>query len=448
MLKIRLVAIGLLITGIFIGFFAYGSIPGRTPALFASFPFALGLDLKGGTHLVYRADVSTLAGGDVADAMNSLQQVIERRVNLFGVSEPLVQVERSGLLNARTDERLIVELPGVTDIDQAVALIGETPLLQFKLLKKGEDLPNLSGVTTAGEMATHFEATKLTGRYLKNAQLVFDQTTREPQVSIQFNSEGSDIFAEITKANVGRILGIFLDGVPISLPVIRDEILGGRAEISGGFQAQEAKDLVRNLNYGALPVPIQLISTQTIGASLGGEAVERSIFAGLIGFALVAAFLLFWYRLPGLIAIIALCLYVALNLVLFKLIPVTLTAAGLAAFILSIGMAVDANILIFERMKEELLSGKNLSDSMHDGFTRAWLSIRDSNSSSIITAVILYWLGGTAIIKGFALVFAIGVLASMFTAITVTRTLLFSLGLGAKEHKGLARFLFGNGLEI
>ena len=450
MWKVRLAALGIFLFGVLVGLFVYssqfvGAVP-YTSAL-ARFPFALGLDLKGGTHLVYQADVSSVQGGDVADAMESLRQVIERRVNLFGVSEPLVQVERGGLLNATGAERLIVELPGVTDIDQAISLIGQTPLLEFKLLRK-EVQDKLTPESDAAAFLESFEETGLSGRYLKSAQLVFNPTTREPEVDIQFNAEGSDLFAQITKENVGEVLAIFLDGTPISLPVIQQEITGGRAQISGGFTPEEAKELARNLNYGALPVPISLLSTQTIGASLGEQAVGKSVFAGLLGFAFVSLFLLFWYRLPGVLAVLALALYVVLNLAIFKLIPVTLTAAGLAAFILSLGMAVDANILIFERMKEELMRGKSLDAAVREGFSRAWLSIRDSNLSSIITAIILYWLGGTPVVKGFALVFAIGVVTSMFTAITVTRTFLFALGLGLRERSSLVRFLFGNGLKF
>jgi len=443
MWKIRLAALGLILAAAGIGAFVY--LSEVKPASFVGrFPFVLGLDLKGGAHLVYRADISNLASGDVTSSMESLRGVIERRVNLFGVSEPLVQVERAGLLTGSPEERLIVELPGVTDVDKAIAMIGATPVLEFKLLKQGADLDSLSD---SEALKGAFEDTGLTGRLLSRASLEFDQNTGEPLVAIQFNEEGKALFAKITRENTGRTLAIFLDGVPISTPVIRESIPNGTAQIFGQFTPEEARTLVRDLNYGALPVPIELVSTQTIGASLGDEATARSVYAGLIGFALIAAFLMLWYRLPGLLAVIALVFYVCLNLALFKLIPVTLTAAGLAAFILSIGMAVDANILIFERMKEELRGGKLLNDAVREGFARAWLSIRDSNLSSIITAAILFWLGGTPIIKGFALVFVIGVLVSMFTAITVTRTLLFSLGLGLRKNEGAVRFLFGNGFS-
>jgi protein-export membrane protein SecD len=264
-------------------------------------------------------------------------------------------------------------------------------------------------------------------------------------VLLALNKEGEAIFAKLTKDNVGRVLAIFLDGAPISTPVIRQEITGGKAQISGGFTPLEAKELVRNLNYGALPVPIELVSTQTVGATLGDEATEAGVRAGLWSFLIIGIFLVLWYRLPGLLATLALAVYVALNLALFKLIPVTLTAAGIAGFILSLGMAVDANILIFERMKEELRRGRVLSDAIQEGFHRAWTSIRDSNISSIITAIILYYFASTPVIKGFALVFFIGVITSMFTAITASRTLLKALG--ASGSGKVSRFLFSSGIR-
>ncbi|MBX4198649.1 protein translocase subunit SecD, partial [Candidatus Parcubacteria bacterium] len=304
------------------------------------------------------------------------------------------------------------------------------------------DVSQASSTKTIYDIST---ATGLTGRLLSNAELVFNnQVGGEPIVSLQFNTEGSDLFAKLTREHTGEILGIFLDKEPISLPRINEEITGGKATISGGFTAPQARELVKNLNYGALPVPIELIGTQTIGPSLGSAAVAAGVKAGLWGIALVALFLILWYRLPGLIATLALIMYVILSLAFFKLIPVTLTAAGVAGFILSIGMAVDANILIFERMKEELKRGKSLHDSMHEGFHRAWLSIRDSNISSIITAIVLFWLG-TSAVKGFALTFGLGVLISMFTAITVSRTFLFALVSGKTGR--FPKFLFGSGIK-
>ena len=443
MWKVRIAALGILLAGFGVGFLVWQSEQSN------SRPFRLGLDLSSGAHLVYRADVSKVAPGEVNSAMSSLRDVIERRVNLFGVSEPIVQVEHAGFVSGATEERLIVELPGITDVNEAINAIGKTPILEFKLLKEDATPPETADQNT--DLTPYFEDTGLTGTYLKNAQLTFgDGTTQlpgEPVVLLNFNKEGGDLFEKITREHVGRYLAIFLDGVPISIPVIQEAIPGGTATVSGGFTPDEAKELVRNLNFGALPVPVELVSTQTIGASLGGEALTAGVRASLFGFAFVALFLILWYRLPGLLAGAALLIYAALMLALFKFIPVTLTAAGIAGFILSIGMAVDANILIFERMKEELLGGKNLGDAMRDGFARAWPSIRDSNSSSIITAVILFWLGTTSVIKGFALVFGLGVVVSMFTAITVSRTFLLSLGF-AGQVQGILRFLFGNGIRF
>ncbi len=436
MIFIRLGALVLLIVGSGIGWFVYEALQPEP-----SFPFRYGLDLAGGTHLLYEANTANVVEGDIASAMDTLRDVIERRVNIFGVSEPLVQVERGGVTGTG-EYRLIVELPGITNLSEAVGAIGETPLLEFMLL-------NDPMVDETGTSTVSFMATGLTGQYLSRAQLEFTSNqgfSNSPVISIAFNTEGAQRFKKITEENVGKQLAILLDGAPISSPTIQEVIPNGRATITGSFTPEEARDLVRNLNFGALPVPIELVSSQTVGASLGETALNQSVFAGLWGFVLVSLFLVLWYRLPGVISVVALILYVLLNLAIFQLIPVTLTVAGLAAFILSIGMAVDANILIFERTKEELARGKALSEALHEGFNRAWTSIRDSNLSSILTGIILYMMGGTAIIKGFALVFVIGVLVSMFTATTVTRTFLLALGVASKESK-VAKFLFGNGIS-
>lgn len=434
MWKKRISALILIILALVIGRFIWTSEVNKT-----NYAFKLGLDLKGGTHLVYEADTTKVS--DVSEAMNALRDTIERRVNLFGVSEPLVQVEEGGVLGVAGSERLVVELPGVTDVTKAVAQIGQTPTLDFRLVK---EFPGLTEEQIKQKTIDEiFIRTGLDGRYLKSAQIDFDQTTGEPKVLLNFNAEGTDLFAKITKENKDKILAIFLDGLPISTPVIRQEITGGKAEITGNFNIKEAKLLVRNLNYGALPVPISLVSTQTIGATLGEEATSAGVKSGVIAFLVIAAFLIFWYRLPGLLATIALAVYVVINLALFKVIPVTLTAAGIAGFILSLGMAVDANILIFERMKEELKKGKALDEAIREGFGRAWLSIRDSNLSSIITAIVLYMFASTSVIKGFALVFGIGVLTSMFTAISASRTLLYAMRF--RESK-FSRFLFSCGI--
>lgn len=453
MSKHRVISVILVIVFTLIGFFVYKSEkvdPSISPRL-AKYAFKYGLDLNGGTALTYRADVSKVKG-DVGEAMSSLRDVIERRVNLFGVSEPVVAVENPGVSSLSPDHKLIVELPGITDINEAIALIGKTPQLEFRLLR-----PEAKNFTeeelktkTADEM---FAQTGLDGHLFSSAQLQFTQAgtgqiSGEPIVAISWNDEGGELFSKITRENKGEILAIFLDGKVISSPVIRDEIRDGKAIISGGFTADEARSLVRDLNYGALPVPVELISTQTIGASLGSDAKSAGVKAGVAGFALLVAFLILWYRLPGFIASISLLVYIILSLAIFKLIPVVFTAAGIAGFILSIGMAVDANILIFERMKEELKLNKSLHDALHEGFSRAWLSIRDSNISSIITAIILFWLG-TSAIKGFALTLGLGVIVSMFTAITVSRTFLFALA-PKKESvpNKVSKFLFSNGLHF
>lgn len=450
MFKRRFWAVILILVSTLIGYFVYsttnlnigtGETASTTPK--SKYDFKLGLDLNGGVELIYKADTTGVAASDVAGKMNSLKNLINERVNVFGVSEPIIKVEKVGIVGSDSYQQLIVDLPGQTNIDDAKAQVGKTYSLEFKLLSLARENSTSSEPITAKD----FEFTGLTGTLLKKSTLEFNQTTGEPNVSLQFNSEGSDLFAKITKENIGRRLAIFLDGKVMSMPSIREEIIGGQASISGGFTGsagiKEAKDLVNNLNLGALPIPIELISTQSIGASLGIEAVQASIRAGLWAFIIVSIFMVLWYRLPGFLAVISLSIYVILNLALFKLIPVTLTASGIAGFILSLGMAVDANVLIFERMKEELTRGRELGDAIKEGFARAWLSIRDSNTSSIITAIILYAFSSTPVVKGFALVFGLGVLVSMFTAITASRTLLLAI---KHDNAGkVMKFLFNSG---
>ena len=439
-------AVLLLFFGVGVGYFVYASQVDDA----SRFSFRLGLDLSGGTLLTYRADVSGVEDGDIGDAMESLRNVIERRVNIFGVSEPVVQRETSRIGEV-DEQRLIVELPGVTDVDEAVRALGETPLLEFRLLTG-----DLSSVDLADPVALEglsvddfYTDTGLTGRFLERAQLQFGQGAQQglstsPVVAITFDDEGARRFEEITTNHVGEILAIFLDGVPISQPVIQGPIPGGQAIITGDFTPEEAKLLVRNLNFGALPVPIELIGTETIGASLGSELLAAGVRAGLYGFALVALFMVLWYRLPGLISVVSLALYVMLMLALFKIVPVTLTAAGIAGFILSVGMAVDANVLIFERMKDELAGGADPTTAMQSGFSRAWLSIRDGNMTTILGAVILFYTT-SSLVRGFALVLFIGVLASMLTAISVTRT--FLLAISPRSFSSATHFLFGSGVR-
>src|SRR3989344_2216121 len=323
----------------------------------ARFPFSFGLDLVGGTELVYTADTSNVS--DVGGAMESLKEVIERRVNIFGVSEPLVQTESAGLVSGHSFERLIVGLPGVTNIDKAIELIGQTPVLEFRLAKP--DTQKIVDANPKASIDELFTPTGLTGRYLSRAVVEFNPNTGAASVGLEFDKDGSKLFTDVTRAHKGEVLAIILDGAIISAPVIVDEISDGKAEISGSFTPTEAKELVRNLNYGALPVPITLLSKQTIGATLGESAVHAGVKAAIIGFLLIALFLIFWYRLSGLLAVFSLCIYIAIILALFKLLPVTLTAAGIAGFIISLGIAVDANVLLLERVKEELRSGKSIA---------------------------------------------------------------------------------------
>ncbi len=524
-------------------------VPGS--AWWNKFNYHLGLDLKGGTHLVYQADVSKIDPADRESAVEGVRDVIERRVNAFGVAEPVVQTNRDEFGNYR----IIVELAGVKDVNQAIKMIGETPLLEFKELNPdykgeikltpeqqieldkynqeakrraeeinrralaGEDFSKLAkkysedekskdkggdlGWATRGVYVPAFEKvvfdelkvgqitphpiktqfgyhiikkiaerkkdesgkievrvshiliktktpediagktgfasqwknTKLSGKYLKKAVVTYDSNTGEPEVSLEFNSEGAKLFEEITARNVGKPLAIFLDGQVISAPTVNEKITGGKAVITGRFNLKEAKTLVQRLNAGALPVPIKLISQQTVGPTLGKESVVKSLWAGLYGLLAVALFMILIYRLPGVLSVAALLIYTLVVLAIFKIIPVTLTLAGIAGFLLSIGIAVDANVLIFERFKEEIRAGRGFAGAVEEGFKRAWTSIRDSNVSTLITCVILYWFG-TSIIRGFAVTLAIGVLISMFSAITVTRSFLRALNIKHVEKWG------------
>lgn len=493
--------------------------------------FRLGLDLQGGAQLTYDADLSNIPLNEQKDALEGAKDVIERRVNALGVSEPIVQTSMSG-----QKPRISVELAGVYDINSAIKMIGETPLLEFKeenpnavkltdeqqkkldqmnfevrkkavevlqKAKNGEDFSALAkqysedqGTKENGGFYTiksdnstvaEFEAaaeklkanevtsdlvqtvygfhiikkeadrgngdakemdvrhilfltktskdlgiaqqeewmnTKLSGKNLKKASVQYDQTTMVPEVSLEFDNEGAQLFAEITERNIGKPVAIFLDGEAISVPNVNEAIFGGKAVIQGNFSMDEAKKLAQRLNAGALPVPVSLVSQTTVGATLGQVAVQKSLVAGFWGLIVVALFMILYYRLPGILAVLALAVYTSISLAVFKLFPgYTLTLAGITGFILSIGMAVDANILIFERLKEELRAGKDLTKAIEEGFGRAWTSIRDSNSSSLITCLVLWWFG-SSIIKGFALTLALGIIISLFSAIIITRQLL------------------------
>ena len=385
-------------------------------------PFKLGLDLQGGLHLVYEANLEGIPKYDRDNAMQGLRDVIERRVNFFGVSEPIIQLQGHEELR-----RLIVELAGIQDPGQAIALIGQTPYLEFKEYKENylEILISNQQVqeTGEGEFEDPFEVTLLTGRYLARAEIGFDNITQEPLIILQFDKEGSLLFEELTQENIGLPLAIFLDGILLQAPTVQSVISGGRAQITGGFSIKEAQRISRELNTGALPVPITLLKQQSIGATLGQESLQKSLVAALAGLVLVLLFMVLVYRIPGIIAGIALVLYTLFLLSLFKLIPITLTLAGIAGGILSLGIAVDANILIFARIREELREGKSFGAALEEGFSRAWPAIRDGNITTLAVALILFWFG-SSFVKGFALTLSLGILVSLFSAIFITRSML------------------------
>lgn len=435
-------------------------------------PFSLGLDLQGGTHLVYQADVTNIAEKDRAGALESVRDVIERRVNAFGVSEPVVQVNKG----MGGEYRIIAELAGIKDVSEAIKLIGETPILEFKEQATSTVALNAKASTTLDlSTAPAWVNTELTGKNLKRATLQFNPNDGSPEVSLEFDAAGAKLFEDITARNVGRPVAIFLDGYPISVPNVNEKITGGKASISGKFNVEEAKSLVKRLNSGALPVPISLISQKTVESSLGAKSIDNSMKAGLIGLLLVSIFMILYYRLPGFLSVISLLVYGLTVLAIFKALPIwlaltlviimialifytfselkifngtlallfsfigillffyayqsiTLTLSGIAGFILSVGMAVDANILIFARTREELRLGKSVSLAVEVGFKRAWPSIRDGNISTIITCLILMFFG-TSTVQGFGTTLFIGIAVSLFSAIVVTHTL-FVLILG------------------
>jgi preprotein translocase subunit SecD len=394
--------------------------------------FRLGLDLVGGTHLLLQADMSKVDAKDQANALSGVINVIERRINAYGVSEPMVQ--------AQGQDRVIVELPGVKDIEQAISLIGKTAQMDFR-----EQVTDSNGQpqwVIAQATGSDGQQHELTGQYFKRADVGFDPTTGAPKIDFQFNDEGANLFQQITKRDLYKPLGIFLDGQAISTPTIQG-VISNQGEITGRFTVQEAKDLAIQMNAGALPVPVKVIEQRDVDATLGSDSIQKSVIAGEIGFAIVVLFMVIYYRLPGVLASAALTVYSVLTMTEFKLIPVTLTLAGIAGFILSVGMAVDANILIFERMREELRAGKTLGAAIDAGFDRAWSSIRDSNISTLITCGILFWFGssfGTSLVMGFALTLGLGVITSMFSAITVTRTFLRML---IRTNVATSGWLFG-----
>lgn len=543
--KQRLRFFQVILLGIAVAIIAYPPIVKFIPSLFSvvnSLKVNEGLDLQGGIHLEYKADVSQVPSGKESEALSSAQAVIERRVNAFGVGEPLVQLSQSG-----TEKRIIVELPGIKDIEEAKKMIKETPFLEFReqvspdaevfktfdtlnqnvkgiaestlskaknggdfsalasefsqdpgskdkggdldFVKKGAFVPEFDAVLfnpdfksgsvwpdlveskfgwhiikkieERGEGDTlevhsahillgkrsvdqypelQWVVTGLTGKNLKNASVDYQsQGVGSPQVALQFDAEGTKLFAEITKKNIGKPVAIFLDKEIISQPTVQNEIVAGQAVITGNFTMQEANALVKRLNEGALPVPITLIGQQSVDASLGQDALQKSLFAGLVGLGAVAVFMILYYRFLGFIAVFALLLYTGMLFALFKLsaftpFAITVTLSGIAGFVLSIGMAVDANVLIFERMREELSFGKNIHKALEEAFRRAWPSIRDGNYSTLITTFILI-ASGTGFVKGFAIILTIGVILSMFTAVVLVHIILkFVLGSWAEKY--------------
>lgn len=375
----------------------------------------LGLDLAGGIQLTMSADMANVESGDRDSALESAKNIIENRINSLGVAEPFVQTAKT-----QNQYRLIVEIPGISDIDQAVSTVKKTAHLEFKTLKS--DLPPEASASISPDS---FEKSGLTGKDLRRAAASPSQDPQNPGyvVELEFNADGAKKFEEITKNNLSKPVAIFLDDEIVSAPTVQSVIADGRAQITGNFLAKDAKQLAIELNAGALPIPLKIESQTRIGPTIGQESIRKSIIATIVGLSSVAVFMLIYYRLLGIFATLALVIYSLVTFAIFKLIPVTLTLAGIAGFILSIGMAVDANILIFERIKEELRWGKPKHEALFAGFERAWSSIRDSNVSSLITCAILFNFG-TGAIRGFALTLAIGILVSMFSAITVSRTLI------------------------
>jgi protein-export membrane protein SecD len=432
-----------------------------------------GLDLQGGIQILLQAvpvTSETAESEEEAQAqwnasIGTARSIIERRVNGLGLAEALVQTQG--------EDRIVVELPGIDDPDLAIKTIKETGLLEFvdtgvtplpagaPIRTSYSELVAASPLTTSEELSPTESLfadqgivyeTVFTGRDLRRVGAASDQYSGEYYISFEMQSDAAQRFSEYTASHIGQYLTIVLDGVVISSPVIQSAIPDGSGQISGNFDRQSAYNLMIQLQYGALPVPLEVESQRSIGATLGAESVEKSITAGAIGLIAVLLFMIIYYRVPGVLASLALLIYALLNLTAFRIIPVTLTLPGITGFLLSTGMAVDANILIFERMKEELRRGRSLYAAIEAGFDRAWTSIRDSNISTLIICAILYWLGsgfdilgleltGAPAVKGFAITLAVGVLISMFTAVTVTRTflrLLFDLvGEKLREHQRL-----------
>ena len=416
-MKSRVILFLVVAISILAGVFSYQPLWGKVSGFR---PWSFGLDIAGGSSLLYDVDLKGVDLRDRESVLNGLRSVIERRGNLFGVSEPRGYLAKSGEAS-----RLTVELAGVKDVQGAIDSIGLTPFLDFREAVEKASSTNVENATgsSAGEFGYDFIPTQLNGRFVKGAELSFDDVTGSPVILLSFNGEGGKMFADITGRNIGRPLAIFLDNEPLQVATVQGKIEGGRAQITGKFSVLEARTTVERFNAGALPAPITLVDQRTVSPELGRDSLKKAIVAGSLGTLLVMLFMVLYYKRLGIFASLALLIYIALVLGIFKLAPITMTLAGIAGFLLSIGMAVDANILIFERTKEELNRGLAYKEAIEEGFKRAWTSIRDSNVSTIITSVILYYFT-SSFVKGFALTLLAGVLVSMFSAITVTRAML------------------------
>lgn len=394
---------------------------------YKEFELKKGLDIQGGIQIVLEADMSKIAQEDREEALTAAREIILRRVDMYGLSEPTVKT-----LVRDESYRIIVELPGIESSEDALMLVGQTAQLEFQLIgiETVESLDSESDDEATPTAQAALIPTGLTGAQLKRALVQSDPQTGEPIVSIEFNEEGRELFADITTNHTGEQLAILIDGYPVMAPTIQDAIITGQATITGGFTFDQAQSLKIQLNAGALPVPISVLEQKNVNASLGQESVQKSTFAGIVGIGLVILFMILYYGVKGVIASIALVIYAVLTIAIYKLIGVTVTLPGIAGLLLSVGMAVDANILIFERMKEELRLNKPFNIALELGFGRAWDSIKDANLATIITALILInpmefsFLNSAGMVRGFGITLLIGVLLSLFTGVFVTRTLM------------------------
>ncbi len=387
-----------------------------------------GLDISGGTSILLEADMSKINEADRNEALDSLKNVIERRVNLLGLSEANVQTTKTG-----DKYRVLVELAGVENTSEAISVIGQVAQLQFKVETENKEVaidPNSKDVAIdPSSLEPNFENTDLDGSQLRRSSVVFDPTTGEPQIQLQFNADGTKKFRTITENNIGKRVAIYLDETMLIAPVVNSAILDGIAVISGGFTVDQAKLVSTQLNAGALPVPVTVLEQRNIGATLGQESVNQSVYAAFVGLGLVIGFMILYYGRLGVLASLALIVYGIVTLAMYKIIPIVLTLPGLTGFILSIGMAVDANILIFERIKEEIRAGKPVPIAMENGFGRSWDAIRDANITTLVTAFVLFnpfdwgFLPTFGLVRGFALTLALGIATSLFTGIFVTRNL-------------------------